>query len=191
MTDTKKAARTRLAPGEHSIDRVTAKPTASGGQMIEWSVRLHDGRLIAGKRTQARTAGDARAKARRIADELLAAGGGDWKRSSRIVDYLDQVTKPAIENNTRLRVNSRDRYLNVLPYIREALDGHVIDTAMKFRTLEKALQDVLAEVRLAVADFPAMRARAEALLGGDSVGLYGGYLDKRVTQALAAIPAAR
>lgn len=28
--------------------------------------------------------------------------------------------------------------------------------------------------------------RAEALLGGDSVGLYGGYLDKRVTQALAA-----
>ncbi len=33
--------------------------------------------------------------------------------------------------------------------------------------------------------------RAEALLGGDSVGLYGGYLDKRVTQALAAIPAAR
>ena len=35
------------------------------------------------------------------------------------------------------------------------------------------------------------QARAEALLGGDSVGLYGGYLDKRVTQALAAIPAAR
>ena len=145
MTDTKKAARTRLAPGEHSIDRVTAKPTASGGQMIEWSVRLHDGRLIAGKRTQARTAGDARAKARRIADELLAAGGGDWKRSSRIVDYLDQVTKPAIENNARLRVNSRDRYLNVLPYIREALDGHVIDTAMKFRTLEKALQTIATE----------------------------------------------
>ena len=34
------------------------------------------------------------------------------------------------------------------------------------KTLEKALQDVLAEVRLAVADFPAMKARAEALLAG-------------------------
>lgn len=33
--------------------------------------------------------------------------------------------------------------------------------------------------------------RAEALLGGDSVGLYGGYLEKRVVQALEAIPAAR
>ncbi len=30
--------------------------------------------------------------------------------------------------------------------------------------------------------------RAEALLGGDSVGLYGGYLEKRVMQALEAIP---
>ncbi len=34
------------------------------------------------------------------------------------------------------------------------------------KTLEKALQEVLAEVRLAVADFPAMKARAEALLAG-------------------------
>ena len=33
--------------------------------------------------------------------------------------------------------------------------------------------------------------RAEALLGGDSVGLYGGYLEKRVVQALEAIPATR
>lgn len=33
--------------------------------------------------------------------------------------------------------------------------------------------------------------RAEALLGGDSVGFYGGYLEKRVTQALEAISAAR
>lgn len=33
--------------------------------------------------------------------------------------------------------------------------------------------------------------RAEALLGGDSVGLYGGYLEKRVMQALEAIPATR
>lgn len=33
--------------------------------------------------------------------------------------------------------------------------------------------------------------RAEALLGGDSVGLYGGYLEKRVVQALEAIPTAR
>lgn len=32
--------------------------------------------------------------------------------------------------------------------------------------------------------------RAEALLGGDSVGLYGGYLEKRVMQALEAIPRA-
>lgn len=33
--------------------------------------------------------------------------------------------------------------------------------------------------------------RAEALLGGDSVGFYGGYLEKRVMQALEAIPRAR
>ena len=33
--------------------------------------------------------------------------------------------------------------------------------------------------------------RAEALLGGDSVGFYGGYLEKRVMQALEAITGAR
>lgn len=33
--------------------------------------------------------------------------------------------------------------------------------------------------------------RAEPLLGGDSVGFYGGYLEKRVMQALEAIPRAR
>ena len=33
--------------------------------------------------------------------------------------------------------------------------------------------------------------RAEPLLGGDSVGFYGGYLEKRVMQALAAIPRSR
>jgi hypothetical protein len=33
--------------------------------------------------------------------------------------------------------------------------------------------------------------RAEALLGGDSVGLYGGYLEKRVLQALEASASAR
>ena len=35
------------------------------------------------------------------------------------------------------------------------------------------------------------RPRAEPLLGGDSVGFYGGYLEKRVMQALEAIPRAR
>ena len=62
---------------------------------------------------------------------------GQAGRQGRIVDYLDQVTKPAIENNARLRVNSRDRYLNVLPYIREALDGHVIDTRAVGATLDR------------------------------------------------------
>ena len=66
----RKAASTRLEPGEHSIDRVSKKDLPNGKVRIEWSVRLHDGRLESGIRTQGDTLGEVRRK------KLVKAMGG-------------------------------------------------------------------------------------------------------------------
>ena len=106
-----RAATTRLEPGSHSIDRATPRKREDVW-LLDWSIRLHNGRLVT-KRSQGATKGQTRLRAKVVADELLATGGGTWKTTSSLVDYLEQVSTPAIEN-APLRPNSRARYFIVL-----------------------------------------------------------------------------
>jgi len=145
------AARTRLEPGEHSIDRVT--PRQNGNVwLLDWSIRLSDGRMVT-KRSQGPTKGEAKRRAKATATELLTTGGGaSLKTTSFMSDYLDQVSKPAIEK-APLRKNSRTRYLIALEQLAgdctghthvESMKKHSIASGTRFRALEKCLQEIAA-----------------------------------------------
>ena len=143
-----RAATTRLEPGHHSIDR--AMPRERDGQwLLDWSIRLHDGRLVK-KRSQGTTKGQVRQRAKVTAKELLATGGGMWKTTSSLGDYLEQVSRPAIEN-AKLRPNTQTRYLLALGQLAghckahshaDSLRKHSIASGTRFRALEVCLQEI-------------------------------------------------
>lgn len=143
-----RAATTRLDVGHHSIDRATPRER-EGVWILDWSIRLHDGRLVT-KRSQGATKGQVRQRARVTANELLATGGGTWKTTSSLGEYLDQVSRPAIEK-AQLRPNSRARYLLALGQLAgqcsshshsDSLNGHSIASGTRFRALEACLQEI-------------------------------------------------
>jgi len=143
-----RAATTRLEPGHHSIDRATPRKRESVW-LLDWTIRLHDGRLVS-KRSQGSTKGEVRQRARLAAAELLASGGGTWKTTSSLAEYLEQVSRPAIES-APLRPNSRARYRTVLGQLAgdcsehahaDSLKGHSISSGTRFRALEACLQEI-------------------------------------------------
>lgn len=136
------AATTRLAPGEHSIDRVTPRQRDDGKWTIDWSVRLPDGKLL-NKRSQGKTKGEARTRAKIKAGELLATGNSTWSRTSPVKTYIEKVSGPAIDA-AGIRQSSKDRYHLVLGHIGEQLKGYSVGDAMRFRTLERCLTEIAA-----------------------------------------------
>ncbi|MGC5617471.1 tyrosine-type recombinase/integrase [Georgenia sp. Z1491] len=146
-TTRRKAATTRLEPGEHSIDRNTpTRRTLKGREVmvLDWSVRLHDGRLLPDRRTQGATAAEVRRKAKRRADELLATGGhAVWKGSDKIERYLDEVTAPLIEDAGRPATVLQ--YRRVLKMVRSRLAGHSIVSAWHYDVLTRALHAIASE----------------------------------------------
>lgn len=143
-----RAATTRLDVGHHSIDRATPRER-DGVWMLDWSIRLHDGRLV-NKRSQGATKGQVRQRAKITAKELLATGGGTWKTTSPLSEYIDQVSRPAIEK-AQLRPNSRARYLLALGQLvgqcsthshSDSLNRHSIASGTRFRALEACLREI-------------------------------------------------
>lgn len=143
-----RAATTRLEPGHHSIDRAIPRKREDVW-LLDWSIRLHNGRLVK-KRAQGATKGEVRQRAKAAAAELLASGGGTWKTTSSLSEYLMQVSRPAIEI-APLRPNSRARYRTVLGQLAgdckehshaDSLKGHTISSGTRFRALEACLQEI-------------------------------------------------
>lgn len=136
---------TRLAPGEHSIDRNTVYTNAAGKYLLDWHVRDHSGRLHK-RRTQGDSKGEVRRRAKATAKVLLTSGNTAWKPTAKMVDYIDQVAKPLIADapDERLREQTRRRYLIVLQWIRDEMKGLSIADATRFRTQEQALQAISA-----------------------------------------------
>lgn len=145
----RRAATTRLESGEHSIDRNTPTERVLKGRkvvVLDWSIRLHSGRLIADKRTQGRTAAEVRRKAKAAAKRLLASEGssGQWKPTDPIERYLDDVSAQEIQN-ADLRDDSVRKYYQLLKLMREQLAGHSIATAEVPDVLITAIQRIAAE----------------------------------------------
>lgn len=138
--------RLQLPSGSNTIDSVTPVRLPNGKYRIQWKLRLHDGRLIA-RDTTGSTKGEARARAHAKAAELLAQGGtaGTWKGTSRATEYLEKVSKPIIEDSSRLSKNSKARYKTVLGYLTEAFEGYTIAAVSRRRTIEELIKGVAAE----------------------------------------------
>ena len=148
--NTQRAATTRLEPGEHSIDRANPRRREDKGvYWLDWSIRLSDGRML-NKRSQGVTVGEVKRRAKASAKELLTTGGGVWKTSSKFSEYLNQVSRSAIEK-AKLRPNSQTRYLLALSHIAgdctahghtESLKGHSLGSGTTFRALENCLLEI-------------------------------------------------
>ena len=133
-------AKTRIEPGHTSIDRATPRKTKTGYQ-LDWSVRLHDGRIIQ-RRSKAKTKGEVRARARRKADELLSTTSTEWTPRTPMNVYIEKVTRPKIEESSQLKDLSKRRYLASLNLVAAELKGYSVFDAMQFRVLERTLQAI-------------------------------------------------
>lgn len=145
----RKAATTRLENGEHSIDRNTPTTRILKGRevvVLDWSVRLHNGQLISGKRTQGLTAAGVRRRAKTTAAELLGRDGhrSPWKATTPIEKYLDEVSAEEVEQ-AGLREASSRQYRRVLALLRKQLAGHSIASAWHYDVLVDALHAIAAE----------------------------------------------
>lgn len=139
--DMSTASKSRLEPGTHSIDRVNPRKS-DGGYVMDWSLRLHDGKLLR-RRSQGKTKGEVKRRARDKAADLLATSAdGDWSPSSPVTDYLDRVVKPSITNTSRLKELSKRRYTASFSLVRTELKGYTIHAATRFRVLEKVLKNI-------------------------------------------------
>lgn len=134
------AEKTRLEPGHHSIDRVNPR-RRQDAWVMDWSVRLHDGKLVR-KRSQGKTKGEVRRRAYETAAELLEAGPQKWKPSSKLSAYIETVVKPKLETKSNIKASSRRRYLNSLDLLVPHFKGYSISDAMQINVMEHALQQV-------------------------------------------------
>ncbi|MFV8381058.1 tyrosine-type recombinase/integrase [Corynebacterium hindlerae] len=136
----KNAARTQLAPGEDSIERVSDALPPRGPYSKDVSVRLYDGRLKRFK-IRANTKGEFRRKAREKVETALNNDNSTWDRGASVTRFIDEVSANVIAGS-RIRPNTRKRYDIALAQVCEQLKGLSIGHAVKFRTLERALQDI-------------------------------------------------
>lgn len=135
-----KAARTRLAPGEDSVDRVADSLPARGPYQADISVKTWEGKLRRFK-IRATTKGEFRAKARDKAREALNSGPTGWTKAHKIEDFIDDVSAPTIRA-ARVRPNTLKRYELALSQVRCELKGLSTGEAVRFRTLERALKSI-------------------------------------------------
>lgn len=139
-------ARVKLRSGENTIDAARATRIARDTVRIQWSIGLPDGRV---KRmsTQARTVGEARARAREKAKDLLSSqgSGGAWSLSSPLNAYIDAVTRRAIAANTKLAPRSVDRYNDVIPLLLRKCEGRSVSDVMTYRSIENLLHEIAHE----------------------------------------------
>lgn len=145
MTTRRKAATTRLEPGEHSIDRNTpTKRVLKTGEVVvlDWSVRLKDGRLV-NKRTQGRTYAGVRRRAKTTAENMLKTSGqsGKWTPTTPIVRYIDEVGFQEIDS-AGLRPDSVAQYRRTLKLLRKQLAGHSIASAWQYDVLVAMLNKI-------------------------------------------------
>ena len=152
-TKKKRVARVVLSPGQHSIDRATPVPI-NGGFRLQWRIMLHDGRTVHMK-SQAPTRAEVRTRARAKAAELLRTSGtSSWSLRSPVAEYMEKVTKPAIESE-RLAEATRARYWLSYRLLlgecgsdekghrhRHALKGLSIEAAMRPRALKECLEEI-------------------------------------------------
>ncbi|WP_394941116.1 hypothetical protein [Psychromicrobium sp. YIM B11713] len=112
---------------------------------------MQSGKVIA-KTTQAKTKGELRARAKREANEIMTGPGNTiWSGTSLVLDYLENVTLPALESE-RLAEATRRRYALAYRLLRgecrvahkhaHSLAGLSLRDAMRPRNLKLCLEEI-------------------------------------------------
>lgn len=144
-----RATTAKLAPGEDTIDRATPKQQADGSWRLQWTIALSNGRTQSGDNTGA-TKGEVRRRAKSKADELRRSGGGAWKTTDQLTDYIETISKPAM-TKADLSNLTRQRYNLALRWLvgdcdkhrhRHSLKRHTIASGIKFQPLEDLLTEI-------------------------------------------------
>lgn len=135
----------RHKPGDDSIDEVNPKRQADGTWTIRWMWWPYDGADPRKFRHQGKTAGEARSKARAKATELReGVGGGRWTKASKIGDYIEQVSAPAITASSVLSDDTKSLYGRSLVLLREQFRGKAIAKATEPDTAISAIEAIAA-----------------------------------------------
>lgn len=145
------ATRTKLEPGQHSIDRVVPK-MKDGKHYLKWRLCLWSG-VVATFETTGNTKAEMYRRARQKAtDKLATSTSGLWSPASKLSDYIEKVSLPAVEA-ANLEPNTEARYRIVLRQLvgdcrlqkhrhQDSLRDHTIGTGTRFRTLEACLKEI-------------------------------------------------
>lgn len=139
-----------LQPGEHTIREVSGR-VVNGSVWIDWCYRPVDGSATRRHRTKAPTVGQARDRALRKYNQLIAAMSEvGWKPTDRLVDYIDQVCSPAMQAGglaahsvslyraaMQLLVGRCDRHSHT-----QSLKNHTIASGARFRVIEACVREI-------------------------------------------------
>lgn len=127
------AARTKLEPGEHSIERSKVhketRPSGAKFKRLVWSVRLHGATgTIRQQTTAAITETDAavRRKALERAEEMLRANAAkvEWKKGDSFARFIEAEVRPRIEGAGNISTTSKTAYLDALGFMLGDCEGH-------------------------------------------------------------------
>lgn len=148
---TTRATTAKLTPGEDTIMRSTATTLTNGTVSIKWSYRPLDGSRTIRSTSRGKTIGQARLRAREKVAELEAAAAGSvWKPTSNLSDYIEEVSKPAIEK-AGLAELSLTRYELAMKLLlgdceehnhKHSLIRHTITSGTRFKALEALLEEI-------------------------------------------------
>lgn len=138
---TRKVSRAPIQPGETTIDRAT--PFIEGGaKKLRFTIKHLDGRTerVTKQAPKGTSTGALRRMARQMAEEKLATNSKTgWKAGSPLSTYIEEMTIPAIERNTRLQPTSKKRYTLAASHLVRELKGYTIRDGATYDVLEKTL----------------------------------------------------
>ncbi len=148
------AAKTKLAEGEHSIDRANVR-ISGDKKLLDWRILLPGEAEPVAKRTQGKKTdsnADVKAKAKRVAEEMLRTGGkkAEWTPASSIGAFAREVVAADIEKAS-IADRSKDQYRGKLALLLGDCDEHAHPRALGRRTIRagiryEALEDCLMEI---------------------------------------------
>lgn len=146
-----RATTAKLAPGEDTIMRSPATTLSNGSVSIRWSYKPAGGGPLVRNTTQGKTLGQARMRARQKLAELEAGNGGSgWKPTSRASDYIEKVSRPAMDK-AQLAPLSVARYELALKLLlgdcrdhdhKHGLRRHSVHSGTRFKALEALLAEI-------------------------------------------------
>ena len=136
-------------PGYNSIDDSNPVRQSDGSWVIRWRFWPYDGGKSKPYRHRGETKGEALAKARAKAEELtIGRGHATWTPSSKVSEFVEKVSIPAIEKDTGIRESSRARYLAVIRYAVGDCKHHKHEASLAERTLQAITHDQDSFLRL-------------------------------------------